>query len=75
MQRERPLQNSMILPDSNNNINKRPSGLLEYNFPLANVKKIPNYINNETHFQQQQQHHNLMMQGPRQQFQQHNSVD
>lgn len=73
MQRDRPLQNSMILPDSNNNLNKRPTGLMEYNFPLANVKKVSNFVNTESHFQTQ--HHNLVVQQPRQQFQQHNSLD
>ena len=74
MQRDRPLQNSMILPESNSNLNKRPQGLMEYNFPLANVKKVSNYMSStETHFQQQ--HHNMMMQPPRQQYQQHSSVD
>jgi hypothetical protein len=44
MQRDRPLQNSMILPDTNNNLNKRPSAPMEY-FPIPNIKKMTNYMN------------------------------
>lgn len=54
MQRDRLLQQSMFLPDTNNRANNRPSVPIEYNFPLSNVRKIgTGYNNHDSHLQQQ----------------------
>jgi hypothetical protein len=47
MQRDRPLQYSMFLPDSNNIKNKKIPIPMEYNFPLPNTRKVATgYTNN-----------------------------
>lgn len=62
MQRERPLQSSMILPETGHNVNRRPSIPVDYNFPMHAIKKIPTH-NGDSHIIQ---HHNMMVQQARQ---------
>ena len=63
----------MILPETNNTLNKRLSNTnIEYNFPIPNIRKITN-PNADSHFQQ----HNLILQQQQQhrQFQQFSTLD
>lgn len=65
MQRERPLQNSMFLPETNPGSTRRPSIPLEYSFPIPNVKKGPDvYSNSDSQFHSAQ--HRVIAQQTRQ---------
>lgn len=62
MQRQRPLQNSMILPETNYSSNQRPSIQTDYSFQNQAIKKFP-VMNGESQFIP---HPNVIMQQTRQ---------
>lgn len=70
MHRQRPLQNSMILPETGYSSNQRPSIQPDYNFQNQPLKIVPG-INGESQFIP---HHNVIMQQARQ-FSSQNSFE